>query len=72
MSLKMKCHRNLNVPKTKMLQEPNFYIKKKQEIGTDCLGLVLVTLGMLISKLRLFSRLDIFYGRSKLLCCHRL
>ena len=24
MSLKIKCHQNLNVPKTKMLQEPNF------------------------------------------------
>ena len=40
MSLKLKCLQNLNVPKTKMLQDPNF-IFFLQEIGTDCLGLVL-------------------------------
>ena len=37
MSLEIKCHQNLNVPKYKMLHEPNL---KKKEIGTDCLGLV--------------------------------
>ena len=37
MSLKLKCQRNLNVPKTKMFQEP---FKKNKKIGTDRVGFV--------------------------------
>ena len=36
MSLKLKCHQNLNVPKTKMLK----YLFFNQEIGTESLGIV--------------------------------
>ena len=47
MSLKIKCHRNLNVPKTKMLQETNFI--KTRRLALIALALFSLYLHFLVT-----------------------